>query len=503
MLFLHKILAQSAKLYPEHTALIEPNQTSVNYQTFFNNAQDLAVILQKQGIIKGDRVAIVAEKNIVTTTLVFALLMAGAVYVPIDPVAPLSRVAFILDDCKVKFLIFDNSVLPAFDQQYLSEAQQLTSATPEFQIIQYYNTHGDTLKLADNLAYILYTSGSTGQPKGVMLSHQNILSFVGWASNTLIFNSSAVFSSIAPLHFDLSIFDLYVALHQGSEIVLMTRKMVANPLLISTLIEKYSISMCYATPTFFKLMLSYGKMQRFDHSSIQTVLYAGEVFSINALKNLKRIWSQANFYNLYGPTETNVCTYYKIPKQFEQQKTVFPIGKSCSHLRCQLWNQKIRAGAIGELMVSGIAVTEGYVNNGAMNSTAFFIDENGVRWYKTGDWVEVNEQLDFVYLSRQDRMVKKHGYRIELDEVEFVLHKHTSLQEVGVIAQTTPNGEIEISAFIKKFADGLVLSSADLKQFCLEYLPYYMLPDSFIFIEDFPQTSTQKIDYQMLKAMVI
>jgi len=116
VLFLHKILAQSAKLYPEHTALIEPNQTSVNYQTFFNNAQDLAVILQKQGIIKGDRVAIVAEKNIVTTTLVFALLMAGAVYVPIDPVAPLSRVAFILDDCKVKFLI----LIIVFSQHLIS-----------------------------------------------------------------------------------------------------------------------------------------------------------------------------------------------------------------------------------------------------------------------------------------------------------------------------------------------------------------------------------------------
>jgi len=247
--------------------------------------------------------------------------------------------------------------------------------------------------------------------------------------------------------------------------------------------------------------MTYGRLERFDHSSLRIVLFAGEIFPIEALKKLQQLWPQATFYNLYGPTETNVVTWFQVPKTIARTyNSPLPIGKSCSHVSCKIWNEKIldlQPGIQGELIVSGVSVTPGYLNLPEINKRSFLKDQQGKIWYRTGDLVKVNHDLEFEFIGRKDRMVKRHGYRIELDEIEAILHRYSGLKEVGVISITEENN-ILIKAFISKSLENTRLTIPEIKTYFLNYLPLYMLPDQFIFVDHLPKTSTHKINYQQL-----
>ncbi|HKK88490.1 MAG TPA: AMP-binding protein, partial [Saprospiraceae bacterium] len=306
----------------------------------------------------------------------------------------------------------------------------------------------------------------------------------------------SVLSSHAPFHFDLSIFDLFVSIKHAAALVLIDAKHGKNPRLLSQLIEEKKITHWYSTPTILKLMLHYGKIDRYDHTSLMYVLFAGEVFPVKPLKQLTEIWPHAKFFNLYGPTETNVCTWFKIPLPLpKSQLEPFPIGEVCSHLEGKLVH---RGTAGNELCISGPAVCIGYWKDDAQTGKSTFYDE-GKRWYSTGDLVSVNSNGDYVYRERIDRMVKKNGFRVELGEIENVLHRMPEITDAAAISTVDEDLQGKIKVFVQKKAEE-DLNSVQLKQFCLNYLPHYMVPDEFIYLKKIPKTSTNKTDYQKLKA---
>jgi amino acid adenylation domain-containing protein len=464
-------------------------------------------------------VVVYLRKSIDAVVSIFGILKTGAVYVPVDPGAPPARNAYIFSDCTVKVIIIENRFV-----ERLSEELADQNNLPAFIILEGTGS-GRYLKNAlesektdvpaqpasfdlspNDLAYILYTSGSTGKPKGVMLSHQNALSFIDWCSE--VFEPSEIdrFSSHAPFHFDLSILDIYVPIKHGAALVLVEEEIGKDPIRLASLISDKRLSIWYSTPSILSFLAQYGKLDRYDFSDLRLVLFAGEVFPIKHLQFLKDLLPRPRYFNLYGPTETNVCTYYEIPARIpEDHIGPFPIGMPCSHYNDMIkvvdeQGQQVEMGQMGELIAAGPGVMQGYWNLPERTANAYLIDSSGQRWYKTGDIVLQDEDGNYRYISRRDRMVKKRGYRVELGEIEAGLYKHPDVREAAVIAMSDEENGVQIKAFLS-FRSGQNPSRIELKRFCAEKLPTYMIPDFFSFLGSLPKTSTDKIDYQKLQSM--
>ena len=354
----------------------------------------------------------------------------------------------------------------------------------------------------DDLAYILYTSGSTGRPKGVALTHRNAMAFVDWCSETFEPKPDDRFSAHAPFHFDLSILDIWVSLKHGASLIIIDEDLGKDPVGLASYIAESRISIWYSAPSILGLLAQRGRLADCDYGSLRKVLFAGEVFPVTQLRRLQSLWPHPRYFNLYGPTETNVCTFHEIPAMIPGDRTEpYPIGKVCSHLLDIVVDDQGRLlAAERSWRVVHFRPRRhlGYWAQPELSDRAFIADPDGTRWYKTGDFVSLDQDGNYKYLGRRDRMVKKRGYRVELGEIECRLYQHTDITEAAVLAINDENAGLRIQAHLGT-KDGSRLSIIKLKQFCSEHLPVYMVPDSFAFHEILPKTSTGKIDYQALK----
>ena len=444
----------------------------------------------------------------------FAALKAGGAYVPVDVDAPPQRDAFIFQDCSVRAIIADRKVVQGLQKEWSDGGLEV------FAELDYLDEYGADLVLVKSLAksvqrpalpageaplsYILYTSGSTGKPKGVMHSHRTALSFVDWCSTVYHPTEHDKFSSHAPFHFDLSILDLYVPIKHGAAIVLFGESLGKQPAQLADTIASEGVTAWYSTPSILRLLVEYGQLDKKDYSKLRIVNFAGEVFPIKHLNAIKSLWPHPKYYNLYGPTETNVCTYYEVPDVINpDRKEPFPIGIACSGDDCKVVDELghiLPDGEEGELLVAGGSVMLGYWNLPERNAEAFDNDAQGRPWYKTGDIVRMDADGNYLYISRRDRMVKRRGYRVELGEIEAALHRHESITEAAVIAVPDAEGGLLVKAFHNWTAEKPP-SMIALKQFCSKNLPLYMIPDQFSAQPALPKTSTDKIDYQKLKEL--
>ncbi len=356
----------------------------------------------------------------------------------------------------------------------------------------------------DDLAYILFTSGSTGQPKGVMLSHENALTFLDWCQRALgPWHADDRFSSHAPLHFDLSIFDLFAACRNAATLVLIGESTGKDPARLADFIADRRISVWYSAPSILAMLVERGGLDRPGYSSPRLVLFAGEVFPIAPLRRLRAAWPAARMWNLYGPTETNVCTAFPIPDEIPADRDEpYPIGSACPPSCARVVDHQGRylpAGSIGELVISGSTVMRGYFGRPDLTEAAFLVHADGTRWYRTGDLVRDDGTGCFEFHGRRDRMVKRRGYRIELGEIESTLYRHQAVDRVGVVARSGDSG-VAIEAFVA-LKPGRKKSIIAMKQHCAVYLPNYMVPDTITFVDGLPSTSTDKVDYQRLTAL--
>jgi amino acid adenylation domain-containing protein len=462
-------------------------------------------------------VAIYLRKSIDAVASVFGILKAGATYVPVDPESPVARAAYIMGDCAVRAVICDRALEPALRTELaglghdvlafaldpdvgsvplaaLLDALQREDAAPATP-----TAHPSP----DDLAYILYTSGSTGKPKGVMLTHRSARSFVEWCTVTFRPTAEDVFSSHAPLHFDLSILDIFVSIGSGAALVLIGEKLGKDPLSLAPVIAEKRISVWYSTPSILSLLAHHGRLERFDYGALRLVLFAGEVFPVPQLRSIKALWPHPRYFNLYGPTETNVCTYAGIPAEIPADRVdPYPIGHTCEHLEARVVDvsdRDVARGEEGELLIAGPGVMAGYWNLPDRNARAFLVDAKGRAWYRTGDLVVEHPTDGFIFHGRRDRMVKRLGYRVELGEIEAALAAHPDVREVAVVARSDPEAGVRITAYLT-MRQGKRASIIALKQFCVGALPRYMVPDFFDFLDGLPRTSTDKIDYETLRA---
>ena len=447
------------KITPDsnNIAIIDSELKEYTYAALYHKIQEIEESFAKLKLTKNSILIVQLDKSFSSLSHLLACIKLGIVYIPIDVNSPASRVDKIRIDSKA------NAIL-----------------TPDFSITIL--SH-ELRQLPSDLVCVLYTSGSTGIPKGVPISSHGLEAFISWGLNEFEISDHDKLVAYAPFHFDLSTFDLFVGLTGGASVWLIQHKLASNFKLLSEYADKVKPTVWYATPTVLNLLNQYGGLSL--SNAPRLVLFAGELFPIKQLNALRQQWKSTTYYNLYGPTETNVCTYFKLPKEIETDRTMnYPIGESCPYAQTKIGQEE-------ELLVSGATVMENYFNSPSdFNQT--FIVENGVKWLKTGDKVkQINKQL--FYVGRLDRMVKKNGFRIELGEIENNLIQHPEIKNVIAIPV-----EHETQTKIVAYYTGKKQSFIALKLFSANHLLDYMIPDQFIFLEDFPLNKNGKIDYFQL-----
>jgi amino acid adenylation domain-containing protein len=516
---LHFRLAGTVQRFPERLA-VDDGESRLTYAELDARSSQFAHVLGDVGVGPGKRVAIYLDKSCEAVAAIYGILKTGAAYVPLDPQSPAPRLARILADCEVSCLVTESAKAAALADLFSPEARPgavlVVDGTHEIPDGPHLPpvVMGDALDGApttvpsgavdadaDDLAYILYTSGSTGNPKGVMLSHANALAFVDWGIRTFDIGPEDRLSSHAPFHFDLSVFDLFAASGAGAAVVLVPAGMSVLPPSVRRFISDSEITVWYSVPSVLSMLATRGGLAPGDLGSLRLVLFAGEVFPTKFLVQLMHLLPGARFANLYGPTETNVCTWYDVPDLGNQEETI-PIGLAIDGVDVFTVDPDTGAAVIGpgELYVEGPTVAHGYWNDPERTARSFVADprpDQHGRCYRTGDLVEHLPDGNIRFLGRIDSQVKSRGYRIELGEIESVLVCHDDVVECAVVAVPDDLLTSRLRAFV---VTGGQSSSQELIRFCGERLPRYMVPESVEMITALPRTSTGKIDRQILAA---
>jgi amino acid adenylation domain-containing protein len=519
---LHSLLVNSARTH-SYSIAVQQQERTITYRQLDEASNQLANTLNYAGIERGDRVGIYLDKSIEAVIAIFGILKVGATYVPLDSNAPVKRIAFIVKNCQIKTLIATKQRIDALGNTSLEDLQSLNSVilTDEDErrtelfgkIFQWSEVlqapcspPPDPHLIENDLAYILYTSGSTGTPKGVMISHRASLTFVNWAYDTFQVNAEDRVSSHAPFHFDLSIFDIFTTIKAGGTVILLSAALSVFPINLAKFIAAEKISLWYSVPSILTNLVLYGRLEQHTYPALRSILFAGEVFPNKYLRQLMGHIPHACYYNLYGPTETNVCTYYRVSPLDTEITEVIPIGQACANTEVFVLgtnNELVARGEVGELCVRGTGLMTGYWDlpeKTAQVLVPFTLHHalGSEMIYRTGDLVKQAPDGNYIFLGRRDRMIKSRGYRIELGEIESVLYSHPALTEVAVIP--IPDNEISnrIKAFVVTHSDNKATEEIPtiqtLKSFCAERLPKYMVPDLFEIRSALPQTSTGKID---------
>lgn len=509
---LHHYLQRSAAGSPDKLALVAPNG-SLTYRQLDELSNRLANVLLAKGMARGDRIGIDLEKSIEAVVAIFAILKIGSTYVPLDPKAPAKRKALVIADCAMRGLITTGEKLQAL-QQALADRPAcillVDSSTPA-ELTSWQDVAGascatppDSGAIELDLAYILYTSGSTGTPKGVMISHRAALAFVDWATDYFSPQAEDRLSNHAPLHFDLSVFDLFVASAAGCAVVLVPPAVAVFPRSLAKWISDARITVWYSVPSALTQLVLHGGLEKSTFPALRQVLFAGEVFPSAHLSRLMALIPHARYFNLYGPTETNVCTVYAVPQALPADGAPIPIGRACANTEVFAVDQHglpVEDGEPGELLVRGPTLMRGYWGQPDKSAEVLVAHPNdpgrAEHVYRSGDLVRRDESGHFHFIGRRDSQVKSRGYRIELGDVEAVLHRHPAV--AGAVVVPVPHPEFGcVLRGVLVLRAGETIGRVEIATFCAASLPPYMIPSDFDFRSALPTTSNGKVDRHAL-----
>ena len=504
MSLLPQLVTRAAAARPDSPAVVMDGVT-LTYGELEARSNRFARSLVSHGVRRGDRVGLWLPKSPEAVVALYGVMKAGAAYVPVDPHAPPARLAYIARDCAVAGLVTTSDRAALLDEAFGNDAPMRAlwfvdrhegagaprvaglPGVPWSALAQENDAAFAGPALDDDLAYILYTSGSTGEPKGVMLSHRNARAFTDWAAEQFALTASDRVANHAPFHFDLSTFDLFSTASAGAALYPVSPRIFSFPAAVAKQWASDRLSVWYCTPSSLILMLTRGGLEKLDLSALRVLLFAGEVFPIKYLRQLMALAPQARFVNLYGPTETNVCTWFEVPGSPDDD-TPLPIGKACPFDEALVLDEALKLvpeGGVGELWIRGASVMHGYW--GKPERTALSLQSvelaPGItdHAYRTGDLVRQRADGNLEFLGRRDHQVKTRGYRVELGEIETRLNLHPGVEEAVVVLKA-----------------GAGLTADDLKQHCAGTLPRYMVPETIEFRAQLPRTSSGKVDRRAL-----
>lgn len=509
-------IVRSAERYPDSVAFRYSNQV-LTYADLFHKMNQLAKLLIESGVKKGDRVGILLHRSMEAAIALYGIMNAGAIYVPLDPGAPVQRIQFTIEDCGIKHLISQPALAHVADR-LISQGTKLATVigiTPgrlpitsvDWQEVWSLPTLQPSVNILENdLAYIMYTSGSTGNPKGMMHTHYSGLSYAKLSADLYGLNHEDKIGNHAPLHFDVSTFGYFTGPLVGASTVIVPEAHIKLPASLSQLMADEKLTVWYSVPLALIQLLQSDTLPQRDMSHLRWVLFAGEPFPTKHLRGLMQQWGHAKFSNIYGPAELNQCTYYHLfsPPQNDQP---IPIGRAWGNTEILIIDEngsEVTAGAPGELLVRSATMMQGYWSRPDLNEKAFFKTEvvPGFQkiYYRTGDWVQLSEEGELMFLGRRDRQIKTRGYRVELDEVTAVLLSHEGVEEVAVVPFHDPSDVWMIEAFVILKAGSIAFTADQMKIYAGKLLPWYAVPQVINIVNALPRTSSGKIDFQQLQS---
>ena len=481
-------------------------RSHLTFRELLEGARGIAASLQAQGVKRGDRVAVWMDKSPRTVQVLLGILASGAAYLPLDPRSPAARCALILENARPVALFADEPHAEAAKALTVEAQSELTLYGPHELERALRMPHRPLPPPdPDALAYILYTSGSTGTPKGVMHTHRSALAFCDWIVRTFSVTADDVFTSHAPFHFDLSISDLWASLGRGARVHLISQlEAMSAPWLVRKLSE-WEVTVWYSVPSVLVSMMEKGGLQRAKLPKLRCVLFAGEVFPPPQLRRLRELLPRVDLSNLYGPTETNVCTWYRVPTGLPSAERPLPIGAACDHMSAFAVDEtgrEVKPGEVGTLWSAGPNLMAGYFRASGERGAGLQPDPRGGEavCYDTGDLVRRREDGGFDFLGRRDHQIKTRGYRVELGEVENAALRDPRVSEAVACALPDPKVGHRIAIAVVP-REGHRLSVNEVRNVCADRLPGYMVPERIFVRDELPRTSTGKADRKELGAL--
>lgn len=487
-MFLDDPITHNAQASPDAQALCMLGQ-GLSYAALNEQVDQIATVLLERSVAKGDRVIICAAKSPLAIAAIYAVLRIGAIYVPIDPAAPVERLAAQIANVSPVLIIADATRLGALADSarsvpLLDLGQPMTGKTSPDKL-----RDRCAKRSADDPAYILMTSGTTGSPKGIVHTHKSGLAYAQMAANLCALRSSDRVSHHTPAHFDMSIFDIFSTAVAGACVVIIPEMHAKLPASLSELTQSEGITVWYSVPYALIQMVERGALAERDLSALRIVMFAGEKMPPAALKAFSNHAPNAVFLNAYGPTETNHCTTSVLKHDDLDGTSPLPIGLPDVGVTARIGPDSAEAST-GELLIAGDQVMSQYWNAPDQTAATFCTlpDSSGQirRFYCTGDIVRRTETGALMLIGRKDRQIKLRGYRIELDEVELALVNTPFVTEAVVMARDQA---------LRAFVTGA--SKCDLEQVKRQVesvLPPYAVPQHIEWLESMPRTSTGKID---------
>lgn len=487
-------LERTAELYPDKIALIE-KEKSYTYYEISKKSKALATVIQKNlGGEINQPIAVYMRKSIDCLISFFGVLYSGNFYTPIDVNMPMERARRIVDVLQPAVVIYKDEIPENLEVSGVTiSLNQIENVETDYEA---WNSYRRVLDI--DPIYTLFTSGSTGQPKGVVISHKGVIDYTEWLADTFAFDEKTVFGNQAPFYFDNSVLDIYSTIRNGATLVILPDDFYDAPDRLTDFMNEKGVNTIFWVPSALIGMANARLFPEFKLEGLKNILFCGEVMPNKALNVWRKKCPNALYANLYGPTEiTDVCTYYIVDREFEDNEPL-PIGKACRNTEILVLNEqdeRTEIEEVGELCVRGTGLSMGYYGDPERTEKVFVQNPTNHKYieyiYRTGDLVKINDKNEIIYIGRKDFQIKLKGYRIELGEIEAAINAIDLIESSCCIFDEVREqiiciytGEIErkeIRAAIKK------------------WLPRYMMPHRYVRLDNMPLNVNGKIDRVLLK----
>lgn len=511
-------LVEQAGRRPDATALVMRDQ-SISYAELEKCTNQLAHLLQAAGCQPGDRVCFAIPKSPAAIIAILGILKADCLHVPLDTASPATRVARILRSSEPRCILAVGSAVKLLEQLFTdqsfrdsiavgwmeSSSPAASNFNPIFLLNDLQSQSTESLAYRNSerdAAHILFTSGSTGDPKGVVITHSNVIHFIEWGTRYFGINSSDRISCHPPLHFDLAYFDIFGALATGAELHLVPQELSVLPNKLADFIRSSELTQWFSVPSVLKYMAKFDILGYKDFPTLKRVVWCGEVFPTPALIYWMQRLPSVTFTNLYGPTETTIASSYHTVRvcPVDGQAPV-PIGTACDDEELLVLNEKLQpapTGEVGDLYIGGVGLSPGYWRDPEKTASAFVLSTTGDRIYKTGDLAYMGEDGLLYFVGRGDSQIKSRGYRIELGEIEAALSTIDELKECAVVAIQSDSFEENVicCAYVSRNGDRNL--NTVLQSKLSKLVPSYMLPARWLPLDQLPMNANGKIDRRKL-----
>lgn len=506
---IHQLFEQQVEKTPDAVAVVFNNE-QLTYQQLNQQANQLAHHLQKLGIKPETPVGICVERSIAMLVGLLGIIKAGGAYVPLDPAYPKERLAFVIEDAKIRVLLTQKNLMVVLPEH---QAQVVCLDSNWEEIAQQSELNPINKATTNNLIYIIYTSGSTGQPKGVQITHGAVANFLNSMCLSPGLSEKDVLLAVTTLSFDIAALEIYLPLIVGARLVMVSREVATDGTQLLAKLTSSGITIMQATPATWRMLLAVG----WQGSSQLKILCGGEVLDSSLANQLLERGSEV--WNLYGPTETTIWS--AVQKVESKTDGIVSIGRPIANTQFYILDQHqqlVPIGVSGELYIGGAGLARGYINRPELTVDKFILNpfekaggrgaevptalktqhSQDKRLYKTGDLARYLPDGNIEFLGRIDFQVKVRGFRIELGEIEALLAQHPAVRETVMIASSDSSGNKRLVAYVVPQTE--VVEQHDLRCFMQEKLPEHMIPSAFVVLEALPLTPNGKVDRRALPA---